>query len=177
VTTYTEFALWLVPGESLRSSLRSTIRKLATQLDAVEFEPHVTVFCGPSSDEEAQVVVERIASRFAPVELTADRLDHTAIFTKTLVVQFRESADLRRMFEMARNGYARNSGYVLNPHLSLLYKKLPEATQRELCRTLDVSMGRYGFDCIQMIATELPIEDAGPIRRWRVVCENKLAGW
>jgi putative hydrolase of the HAD superfamily len=176
VANHTEFTLWLTPHEPLRSSLRSTIRHLATELDAVEFEPHVTVFCGPGTDGEARAVTERIASQFGPVELTADRLHHTKLYTKTLFVQFRDSALLRRMFETARNGYARQSGYVLNPHLSLLYKKVSETKQRELCRTLDVPMGSYRFDRIRMIETELPIEDAGPIRRWRVICEAKLAG-
>ena len=66
---YTEFTLWLTPGEPLRSTLRSTIiRRLAARLDAVEFEPHVTVFCGPSTDAEARAVARRIARQFPPIK-------------------------------------------------------------------------------------------------------------
>jgi hypothetical protein len=32
------------------------------------------------------------------------------------------------------------------------------------------------FDSIRIIETELPIEDAGPVTRWRTVFEATLAG-
>jgi 2'-5' RNA ligase len=166
--------LWLTPSEPLRSTLRSIIRRLAASLDAVEFEPHLTVYCGPSTDAEARAVAHLIARQFSPIELTADRLWHTERYTKTLFVQFQETATIRQIFEVAANGYSRQSNYILNPHLSLLYKTLPETERRELCGTLDIPMGDYEFDRIQMIETELPIEDAGPVRRWRVVCDEAI---
>jgi 2'-5' RNA ligase len=172
---YTEFTLWLIPREPLRSTLRSIVRRLAASLDAVEFEPHVTVFCAHSTDAEARAVARLIAEQFSPIELSADRLDHSENYTKTLFVQFRESAVLRHMFETATGAYSQRSDYVLNPHLSLLYKKLSGSKQKELCKTLDVPMGAYGFDRIRMIEAELPIEDAGPVRRWRMVCDAPLA--
>lgn len=107
--------------------------------------------------------------------MTTDRLDHTESYTKTLFVQFQDSAAVRQMFETAK-GASPQSNYVLNPHLSLLYKKLPEARRRELCDTLHVPMGNYVFDRIRMVETELPIEDDGPVRRWRMVCDEALLG-
>jgi hypothetical protein len=176
VTAYTEFTLWVTPSEPLCSLLRSTIFRLAARFDAIEFEPHVTVFCGPSADDEARAVARRIATQFAPIELVADRLDHSDLFTKTLFVQFEESACLRHMFEVAATNFSRGSDYVLNPHLSLLYKKQPARSREHLCETLGAPMGVYTFDRIRMIETELPIEDEGPIRRWRVVCDEPLLG-
>jgi 2'-5' RNA ligase len=165
-----------MPCEPLRSKLRSIIRRLAASLDAVEFEPHLTVYCGPSTDAEARAVAHVIAKQFSPIELTADRLGHTERYTKTLFVQFQESAAVRQIFEAAAAGHSRQSNYILNPHLSLLYKTLPEAERRELCETLEAPMGDYRFDRIRMIETELPIEDAGPVRRWRVVCDEAVGG-
>ena len=90
-----------------RRFARSSV-DLAASLDAVEFEPHVTVFCGPSTDAEARAVARRIARQFSPIELTADRLDHTERYTKTLFVQFQESAAVRQMFETAAARYSDN---------------------------------------------------------------------
>ncbi len=147
---------------------------MAASLDAVDFEPHVTLFCGPGVDTEARAVAEFIANRFTPIELTPNRLDHTEQYTKTLFLQFEESAVARQMFEVAANGWSAPSGYVLNPHLSLLYKKLPEAKRRRLSKTLDLPTGKYIFDRIRVVETELPIEDSGPIQRWRVVSDVAL---
>lgn len=173
---YTEFTLWLTPCEPLRTSLRSMVSQLTARLDAVEFEPHVTVFCGPSTDAEARAVAAQVARQFSPIELIAARLDHSEHYTKTLFVQFRDSARLRRIFDSTAALYSRSSNYVLNPHLSLIYKKLAEDIRRNLCQTLDVPMGSYRFDRIRMIETELPIEDDGPVRRWRLVCDEPLDG-
>jgi 2'-5' RNA ligase len=173
---YTEFTLWLTPGEPHRALLRSTISQLAARFDAVEFEPHVTVFCGPSTDAEARAVARRVARQFSPIELTAAWLDHTEHYTKTLFVQFHDSTLLRQMFETTAAYYSRPSNYVLNPHLSLLYKKLPKATLMKLCETLDAPTDDYTFDRLRMIETELPIEDDGPVKRWRVVCDEPLVG-
>jgi 2'-5' RNA ligase len=157
-------------------SLRSTISQLAASFDAVAFEPHVTVFCGPSTEDEARAVARRIANQYSPIELIADRLGHSERYTKTLFVQFQKSARLRRMFDTAAAQFSRRSDYVLNPHLSLLYKRQPAAERQKLCETLDVPTGIYRFDRIRMIETELPIEDEGPIRRWRLVCDEPLLG-
>jgi 2'-5' RNA ligase len=176
MTPYTELSLWLTPREPLRSVLRATIRELAVQYDAVEFEPHVTVFCGPSTDDESRAIVRRIAGQFPPVELTGDRLDHSELYTKTLFVQFRHSAVLWQVFRTAAAHCSQPANYVLNPHLSLLYKKLPTVTLNTLSETLDVPMGGYAFDRVRVIETELPIEDDGPVRRWRTVCDEQLLG-
>src|SRR5271170_3094855 len=166
-----EHTLWLTPREPLRSALSTLIRGLARDLDAVEFEPHVTVFCGRSSDAEAEINARAIAARFPPIELVADGLGYSDRFTKTLFVQFRDSAVAREMFDAARQGYALPSDYVFNPHLSLLYNNLPQARLKEIGGALKVPLGKYVFDRIQMIETELPIEDLGPVRRWRQVCD------
>jgi putative hydrolase of the HAD superfamily len=176
MTTRTEYTLWLTPREPLRSQLRSTIRQLAARLDSVEFEPHVTVFSGPSTDIEAHAAARRIAAQFSPIELIADRLDHSESYTKTLFVQFRNSDLLERVLETAAALYSGPPNYILSPHLSLIYKKLNADHRRTLCETLDAPMGGYGFDRARMIETELPIDDDGPIRRWRVVCDEPLGG-
>lgn len=173
---HTEFTLWLTPGEPLRTTLSAIIRRLAQVCEAVEFEPHVTLFCGRSSDEEASATARGIAAHFPPITLSAERLAYSDLFTKTLFVQFEDSALARRMFEASRRSYAHPSDYVFNPHLSLLYKKLPETRQKALRDRLDLPRGSYGFDRVRMIETELPIEDDGPIRRWRIVCDEPLRG-
>jgi 2'-5' RNA ligase len=173
---YTEFTLWLMPHEPLRTTLHALIRRLAADFEAVEFEPHVTLFCGPSNEAKARATAGAISTGFPPIELNVDRLDYTARFTKTVFVQFAESAKAQRMFEAARDRYASRSDYAFNPHLSLVYKRLQEAQQRELCQTLSAPRGNYTFDRVRMVETELPIEDAGPVRRWKTIGDFPFAG-
>ena len=149
---------------------------MSEQFDAVEFEPHVTLHSAPSDDAEARAIVARISRQFPPIHLIPNGLEHTEIYTKTLFMQFDESIVARQMSEIATNGFSRPSNYQLNPHLSLLYKKLPRAKQQDLCRSLKVPTGAYRFDRIRILETEVPIEDAGPVRGWRTVCDAALNG-
>lgn len=170
----TEFALWLTPREPLRQQLRAEIERLATKFDAVDFDPHVTVFCGPADEAEACSAANRVAKQFEPIELIAEKLDYTNHFTKTLFVQFQNSTLLRKMYETVKKYYAQPSNYELNPHLSLLYQHMIEGRQRELCRKLDIPLGIYLLDTFRVVETENPINRPEPIRRWRTVCEGTL---
>ena len=167
-------SIWLVPTAPLQSPLRAVIRHLATQYDAVDFAPHVTISAGTSDDAETCAIVRDIAARFAPVELTFEKLDYTSLYTKTLFVQFHQSAIAQSMCDAIKAASAHPSGYVLNPHLSLIYKTMPEATQAEISRVLEVPQGVYRFDRLRAIETEAPLTRPDQVRRWRVVFEAAL---
>jgi hypothetical protein len=114
--------------------------------------------------------IRQLAARLDAVEPEPES------YTKTLFLQFQNSALLRQIFDTAAAQYSRPSNYILNPHLSLIYERLNEDCRRALCATLQVPMGSHRFDRVRMIETELPIEDDGPVRRWRVICDEPLVG-
>jgi hypothetical protein len=147
---------------------------LATNYDAVEFEPHVTIFSGSSDDDEIRNTAPGVASRFSAVELTPRKLDFSSSYTKTLFIDFYESAVARHMFDAIKHGTAQPSAYVLNPHLSLLYKTMPAAAQAEICGTLEIPEGDYAFDRLRVIETEIPLTRPEQIIRWRTVFEAEL---
>ena len=167
-------SIWLVPAEPLNSRLRAIIRQLAAQYDAVDFAPHVTISAGTSDDDETCAIARDIASRFGPVELTYQKLDYSSLYTKTLFVQFHRSEIAQSMCDAINAAGARPSGYVLNPHLSLIYKTMPEATQAEISRVLEVPQGIYLFDGLRAIETEAPLTQPEQVKRWRVVFEAAL---
>ena len=171
----TEYSFWLLPAEPLRAVLYSIIQELADTFTGVYFEPHVTISCGPSSNDESLALAREIASQFTPVELTPTGLDHTNLYTKTLFIQFEESASLREMSVHIRKHSSRPSSYLLNPHLSLLYKIAPLETRTKIGQTLRVPKGIYRFDRLKVIETEIPLTQPEQIKRWRTVFESKLS--
>lgn len=172
--SHTEHSLWLLPAEPLKSRLRCIISELAKTYGAVDFDPHVTISCGLSKDDETQVIMRHIASQFSIVDLTFLKLDCTNNYTKTLFVQFQESDVVRRMSDAAKILSVRPTAYVLDPHLSLLYKIIRPTTQAYICRTLDVPQSIYSFDRLRGIETEIPLTQPEQIKRWRTVFECEL---
>jgi Cyclic phosphodiesterase-like protein len=152
----TEYTLWLLPAQPLAGRLRAVIRELALEFDAPEFDPHVTIYAGPSSANEARQIAEDIGGQFQPLDLEMQKLDQSAIYAKTVFVQFHESGTLRAMFDLARKSVAKPSGYALNPHLSLLYQHLSEQERLALCRRSIVPEGGYHFDGIRAVEFEPP---------------------
>ena len=173
---YTEHSFWLLPAEPINATLHSIIRQLAKRFYAIEFNPHVTISCGASNDDETISIAREIAGRFSPLKLTPAKLDHTRTYTKTLFVQFQESETARQMSGMVKDRSAKPKNYVLNPHLSLLYKTMPPTEQAELCQSLEVPQGPYQFDRLRIIETEIPLAKPEQIKRWLTVFECALKG-
>lgn len=174
-TGYREHSLWLLPSEPNAEKLSSVIRLLAKDFEAVDFEPHVTLSCVPSSDKEFTDIAHDLGSRFSQLSLTALRLEHTERYTKTLFLQFAPSAVAQEMSDLVKSLSSRPTNYRLNPHLSLLYKTMPKEEQQALSTSLVVPLGEYHFDRLRVIETEIPLTRPEQIRRWRTVCEVPLA--
>jgi 2'-5' RNA ligase len=174
LSCYTEHSFWLLPAEPLKEQLRAIVRQLAKEYDAVDFEPHVTIYCGPFDDDQARTIMHGVASLYSPVELIPVKLEHTSEYTKTLFIQFQESDVVRRMSDAIKDRHARPADYVLNPHLSVLYKTMPLAMLAGICQTFDVPKGPYVFDRLRAIETELPLTRPDQIKRWRTVFECAL---
>ena len=174
--THREYTLWVTPAEPLKSTLKAAITKLYREFDAVDFDPHVTIYAGRSNDEEALRLGKMISETFPPITLRAVRLEQSDALTKTFYVQFEESAGLRRMTDMLRSHSAQPSDYELNPHLSLLYQLfIDETVRKELCNRTDVApIGDYRFDGLTIYEMDIPLRDLNPIRTWRKVSEFKL---
>lgn len=172
--SYKEHCFWLLPAEPIQRQLHSIVQQLAKEYDAIDFEPHVTISSGPSDDDQTHTVARGIASLFSLGELMPVKLAYTSEYTKTLFIQFQESEVVRRMSDAIKDRSARPVNYVLNPHLSLLYKTMPVAKQAEICRTLDVPKGIYFFDRLRAIETEIPLTQPEQIKRWRTVFECTL---
>jgi len=170
-----EHSFWLLPSEPLATRLRGLIAELAAAHDAVAFEPHVTLYCGASDDATTRAALDRISAQFGPAQLVFARLEASEEYAKTLFIRFEESAAARDMSETARRLCANASDYMLNPHLSLIYKRMPEARKRQIMASLELPRGGYVFDRVRAIETEAPLAERDQIRRWRVVGECSLA--
>jgi Cyclic phosphodiesterase-like protein len=170
----TEHSFWLLPAEPLKGQLRSIVQQLAKKYDAVDYEPHVTISSGPSDDDQTHTIARGVASLYSHVELIPVKLEHTSEYSKTLFIQFQESGIVRHMSDAIKDRFARPVNYVLNPHLSLLYKTMPLAMLAGICRTFEVPKGTYVFDRLHAIETEIPLTEPDQIKRWRTVFECTL---
>lgn len=169
-------AYWLRPAEPARTALATMIQDLAARFDAPVFEPHVTLYITSAKNENPAAVLEQVSKRRGAHRLSIRGLDHSDKFTKTLFIQFEPDAGLEQLSGDLRRASSVRDGYELNPHLSLIYKKLDEKTKSDLAPEIVLPFTEIPFDSIEAVISPARVESKEDVERWRVVAEQKLTG-
>lgn len=144
-------AFWLVPAPTAHARLRATIERLANEVSAPAIEPHVTLHVGRGARHDIETLLSETAASLAPFELTAASTGHGGDRFKSLFVTFREDPRPHLLHHALRAAMTAPADYVLQPHLSLLYKVLPEATRVQLADTNSIDGESIAFDHIAAV--------------------------
>jgi len=172
------FSVFLVPAADDCRWAEGVIRELSARYDAPFFEPHVTVYGGSFTEDAELEPVRRAlaeaAAEMGPVTLRVTGLGVTEEYFKTLFVSFEEEPRLRRLHEAVKGAVADDSGYVLVPHLSLLYADIPLAAKEMAARTVSLHRDEMRFDEVKIVAPD-PVTGWSDARRWQTLFRVRLA--
>ena len=168
-------AFWLMPAADDKAVFTSLINDLAERLDAPVFEPHVTLQGAELEEQRAIELLETIRATTAPLQLQVAGLESSEKYTKTLYVQFQPSPEASSISAAITRAIGAN-GYHFDPHLSLLYKSLPQGIRAERARETKVSLEQVSFDAVQLVSIPRAIEGADDVRAWRTIAERRLTG-
>ena len=167
-------AFWLVPTQDERDFFAALIDLLAVRFDAPCFEPHVTLFGGTDITAEQAIHALEQLPRMKPIKLFVDSLEFSEKFTKTLYVQFDVSPEANRLTETIRKASGSASEYQLNPHLSLVYKKLPQREKAEVADSLEMPFEVVTFDAVKVITGPAEISGREDVEAWKTIGERRL---
>ena len=95
-------------------------------------------------------------------------------FIKTLFVRFALERKLRQLNEMIRDAAQDSSDYRLNPHLSLLYKKMSILARSQLAQSIKLPFLEVTFDSIKAVRCTSPTRNRADVEAWRVVAAKSL---
>ncbi|CAA9224885.1 MAG: hypothetical protein AVDCRST_MAG42-1370 [uncultured Chthoniobacterales bacterium] len=166
-------AFWLMPAADARAVFASLVNDLAKRLHAPVFEPHVTLQGAELEERRAIEVLNDAGATSAPLQLQVAAVQSSEKYTKTLYVQFARSEEAAGLSNAITRAVGDN-GYNFDPHLSLLYKTLPEAVKLELARETKIPLQQVSFDALQLVSIPRTIECAGDVRAWRTIAECRL---
>ena len=166
-------AYWLIPTEPTRSFFQDVINDLARRYNAPVFEPHMTIYVG-SDGVEAEEVIAKAVSGCRLVQAKILKVCQSGEFIKTLFVQFVPDRKLQRLNETIRDAAQDSSDYQLNPHLSLLYKKMSILARRPLAHSIKVPFSEVTFDSIKAVRCVSPTRSRADVEAWRVVAAKSV---
>jgi hypothetical protein len=166
-------AYWLIPTEPGRSFFQGIIDTLARRYDAPVFEPHMTVHVGENCTDRVDGVFSKAPPGCDPIVLKALDVSGSSEFIKTLFVQFATSKQLQLLNESIRTAARDLFHYQLNPHLSLLYKKISVQDRRLLMRSIEVPFPEVTFDSLKAVRCISPTRNRADVEAWRVMAEKE----
>lgn len=169
----TAIAYWLIPAEPARSFLERTISNLARRYNAPVFESHMTIHVG-SDRVEAEEVIAKAVSGCRLAQAKVLQVCESDEFIKTLFVQFALDRKFQQLNETIRDAAQDSSDYQLNPHLSLLYKKMSTVARRQLAHSIRLPFSEVTFESIKAVRCVSPTTDRGDVEAWRVVAAKSL---
>lgn len=161
-------AYWLLPAAPARKFFRETIGRLAAEFHAPVFEPHLTLGIGSDSVDEARRRLHDAAA--GPIELPAAGVHFTAQYTRTLFVRFDSSPPLEKL----RDSLGLASGDALDPHVSLLYQKMPAKNQARIAAAIRLPFRIVWFDALQVVRCRLPVATPADVASWEAVASQRL---
>jgi hypothetical protein len=171
----TAIAYWLIPAGPARSFFEKTIIDLARRYSAPVFEPHMTVYVG-SDRVEAEEVIAKAVSGCRLIQAKVVKCCESDEFIKTLFVQFAPDRKLQQLNETLRDAAQDSSDYQLNPHLSVLYKKMSILARRELVDSIRLPFSEVTFESIKAVRCASPTQNRADVEAWRVVATKLLFG-
>lgn len=162
----------LLPAKPERDLFCEIIRILCKELRGPNFEPHLTLFATGKSGVSPRKVLQAVRCR--PIRLGVRNTAFSRKFTKTLFVRFKSSPALRKLATDLGRAAKCAGGPPSDPHVSLLYKKIPARMQKELARTIKLPFRTVRFDSIAAVRLTLPVRTGASIGKWRTVARKKL---
>ena len=168
-------AFWLMPAREERQFFKSLIELLSVRFDAPRFEPHVTLFGAKDLEAESAVQALDELPLGKPIELSVERVTFSDQFTKTLFVEFGDSAEAAGLRSAIRTATGSRSDYQLSPHLSLVYKDLPAREKAEVAQSLEMPFETVACDAVKVITGNAGTRGPEDVASWRTIAERRLA--
>ncbi|GMR20899.1 MAG: hypothetical protein BMS9Abin36_1497 [Gammaproteobacteria bacterium] len=150
------YSFWLMPSVADRRYWQQVIHDLAAEFEAPVFTPHVTLQVGDNIDSgNIEQLLMTVTNKTRALCLQIDAVSYDTQFTKTLFLQLVESPEASQLSHaLAREGLG-TEDYLLNPHISLLYKNnLSDAVKQGAGEKIQVPGWTVFFD--ELWAVECP---------------------
>ena len=162
----------LLPAKAERELFCEIIRILCKEFRTPSFEPHLTLFVTRKGGDRPKQILRQIKAR--PIRLAKRGVAFSSKFTKTLYVRFKPHPALRRLTSNLARVAKSSAKAPYDPHVSLLYKKIPAATKKELAKVIKLPFRSVRFDSLAVVRLTLPVRTGAAVEKWKTIAKKSL---
>ena len=163
------FSFWLIPEKKAYTQLEGHIKTICQQYAATPFLPHVTLLVGEHQQNEDMVELGgRLADEVTAIPLKLQKIDYSDFFFKTLFLQFAPHPSLTKLVQIMQNAIQNHGEYQFDPHLSLIYAKMPSKAQQSLAQSIQLDAGTFLFDRLSLATLNPKTHHWDDIAGWQI---------
>src|SRR5689334_17551466 len=168
----TAIGYFLLPARPERDLFCEIVRILRKEFRAPNFDPHLTLLVTATTQESPKKILQRVQADSIRLKLRG--VASSAKFTKTLFVRFKSSSALKKLAgDLGRAANASTRGPE-DPHVSLLYKKIPRRVKKDLTKMIKLPLWSVRFDSIAAVRLILPVRTERDVAKWKIVARKSL---
>ena len=158
-------SIWLIPAREDAQYIQVIIDNLSINYQAPVFSPHCTLY-SPIDLRKAELkkILERSAKNMKSFYVKNIMISHTEDLWKTIFIELLRSSELEQLQQEVISQFQVEQPYNFSPHISLLYKEIPDKIKEDIIRNLQVK-NSFKMDKIAAVRT-------GPnVDNWETVVE------
>ena len=158
-------SIWLIPAREDAQYIQVIIDNLSINYQAPVFSPHCTLY-SPIDLPKAEVkkILERSAKYMKSFYVKNIMISDTEDLWKTIFIELLRSSELEQLQQEVISQFQVEQPYKFSPHISLLYKEIPDKIKEDIIRNLQVK-NSFKMDKIAAVRT-------GPnVDNWETVVE------
>ena len=158
-------SIWLIPAPEDEQYLQAIINNLAVTYQAPVFNTHCTLYSPTDLPAlEIKKILEQSANNMESFYVKKATISHTENIWKTIFIELLRSPELEQLQQAVISQFPNGQPYEFLPHISLLYKEMPDKKKEDIIRNLQVK-NSFKMDKIAAVRT-------GPnVDNWATVVE------
>jgi len=132
-------SIWLIPAREDAQYIQVIIDNLSINYQAPVFSPHCTLY-SPIDLPKAELkkILERSAKNMKSFYVKNIMISHTEDLWKTIFIKLLRSSELEQLQQEVISQFQVEQPYKFSPHISLLYKEIPDKKKEDVIRNLQV---------------------------------------
>jgi len=158
-------SIWLIPAPEDAQYLQAIINNLAATYEAPVFDSHCTLYSPTDLPAtEVKKILKQSANNMKSFYVKKAMISHTENIWKTIFIELLRSPELEQLQQAVISQFPKGQPYEFLPHISLLYKEIPDKKKEDIIRNLQVK-NSFKMDKIAAVRT-------GPnVDNWATVVE------
>ena len=133
------YAIWFTFQKDDENLLQDIINKLSKKYNSDSFKPHITVYGLVDIElDKISKICQNISTEFQSFDVQFSNILYSDDFWKTLFVNLKSNRIMIEIFENFCKNIKKPENYIFEPHISLIYKKMPNDKKQKIIENLEL---------------------------------------